>query len=122
MEWHEQCHPTPEQEWNRDDRALKYLDARQVGEAFLHHEKRKVDKGACISFQGRKYEVSTALIGAKVDISWDPMNSEVLTVSYPGMPSVDVHPVVIGEFCDPKPEIPACMLPEPKPSSCSAPV
>ena len=31
---------TPEQEWNRDSRALKFLDARVVGEAFLHHEKK----------------------------------------------------------------------------------
>ena len=33
---------TPEQEWNRDTRALVFLDSKTVGEAFLHHEKRYV--------------------------------------------------------------------------------
>lgn len=104
---------TPRQEFNRDSRPLKFLDAGLVGRAFLHHETREVDKGACISFGGVKYEVSTSLIGAKVEISYDPMDTDTLTVSYPGVEPFDVHPIVIGEFCDPKPEIPQSMLPEP---------
>ena len=39
------------------------------------------------------------------------METETLTVSYPGVPSFTAHPLRIGEFCDPKPEIPASMLP-----------
>ena len=103
---------TPRQEFNRDSRPLKYLDARIVGQAFLHHDTREVDKGACISFEGRKYEVSAALIGATVEISWDPMATETLTVSYPGMAPFSVKPLRIGEFCDRKPELPLSMLPE----------
>ena len=57
---------TPLQEWNRDQRALVFLDTTVVAEAFLHHETRLVDKGACISFQGRKYETMPSLIGYKV--------------------------------------------------------
>ena len=41
---------SPEMEWNRDVRPLVFLDASVVGEAFLHHETRVVDKGGCISF------------------------------------------------------------------------
>lgn len=108
---------TPRQEFNRDSRPLKFLDAGTVARAFLHHETREVDKGACISFNGIKYEVSTSLIGATVEIAYDPMNTDTLTVSYPGIESFDVHPVKIGEYCDPKPEIPQCMLPEPPESS-----
>ena len=108
---------TPHQEFNRDSRPLKFLDAGTVGRAFLHHETREVDKGACISFNGAKYEVSTSLIGATVEIEFDPMDTETITVSYPGIESFKAHPVVIGEFCDPKPEIPQCMLPEPPEAS-----
>ena len=102
---------SPRQEWNRDAKPLVFLDAATVGKAFLHHEKREVDKGGCLSFNGQKYEVSTALIGATVEISYDPMNPETLTVTYPGITPFEVHPLSIREYCDPKPEIPACMLP-----------
>lgn len=108
---------TPRQEFNRDSRPLRFLDAGTVGKAFLHHEKREVDKGACISFRGRKYEVSTSLIGATVEIAFDPMETGTITVSYPGIEPFKAHPLVIGEFCDPKPEIPQCMLPEQPESS-----
>ena len=50
---------TPLQEFNRDTRPLTFLDASVVAEAFLHHANRKVDKGGCISFHGRKYETTT---------------------------------------------------------------
>ena len=103
---------TPRQEFNRDSRPLKYLDAGIVGQAFLHHDTREVDKGACISFEGRKYEVSSALIGATVEISWDPSATETITVSYPGIKPFLAKPLTIGEFSDPKPELPQSMLPE----------
>ncbi len=102
---------TPRQEFNRDSVPLRFLDAAVVGEAFLHHEIRTVDKAGCISFRNRKYETSVALIGAEVEISYDPMETETLTVSYPGIPSFTAHPLQIGEFCAQKPEIPASMLP-----------
>ncbi len=103
---------SPKQEWNRDSRSLVFLDADVVGKAFLHHETRVVDKGACISFNGLKYETSTSLIGATVEITYDPMDSEIITVTYPGIDSFDVKPLRIGEFCDAKPELPLCMLAE----------
>ena len=103
---------TPRQEFNRDSRPLKYLDAGIIGQAFLHHDTREVDKGACISFEGRRYEVSSSLIGATVDISWDPAASETITVSYPGIRPFLARPIRIGEFSDPKPELPLSMLPE----------
>ena len=103
---------TPLQEFNRDSRPLKYLDAGIVGQAFLHHDTREVDKGACISFEGSKYEVSSALIGATVGISWDPSATETITVSYPGIKPFLAKPLTIGEFSDPKPELPQSMLPE----------
>ena len=100
---------TPEQEWNRDSRALKYLDAQLVGEAFMHHENRKVNKGACISFRGKQYETKASLIGFTVEISYDPSSPEIITVRYPGIEPFTAAPLKIGEYCDQKPSLPASM-------------
>ena len=100
---------SPLQEWGRDSRPLAFLDTGVVAEAFLHHETRLVDKGACISFQGRKYETKPSLIGCKVEISYDPMSPEVIRVSYPGIPPFDAGPVKIGEFCSKTPALPVSM-------------
>lgn len=100
---------SPSQEWNRDNRALTYLDASVVAEAFLHHENRKVDKGACISFRGLRYETHPALIGCMVEISYDPMAPEILTVSYPGFQPFPAKPMKIGSYCDKNPTLPAAM-------------
>lgn len=100
---------TPQQEFYRDSRPLTYLDTAVVSEAFLHHEERLVDKGACISFQGRKYETKPALIGFKVEISYDPIAPEVITVSHPGMEPFTSRPVKMGAFCDKTPTLPVSM-------------
>ena len=102
---------TPRQEFNRDSVSLRYLDAGIVGEAFLHHETRIVDKAGCISFRGRKFETNLSLIGAEVEIAYDPMAAETLTVSYPGIPSFTARPLQISEYCAQKPAIPVSMLP-----------
>jgi len=107
---------TPLQEWNRDKRPLCYLDSGVVSEAFLHHEKRRVDKGACISFQGRSYETKPALIGFEVEISYDPVKPEIIMVKYPGMEPFQAQPLKIGSFCDKNPTLPVSMLPS-KPES-----
>ena len=81
-----------------------------VSEAFLHHENRKVDKGACISFKGRKYETKPSLIGFIVEIAYDPIAPEIITVSYPGIEPFQAHPLEIGKYCAQKTELPASML------------
>ena len=100
---------SPEQEWKRDSRGLTYLDREVVAEAFLHHEKRRVDKGACISFRGRRYETKPSLIGFDVEISYDPAAPEIVTIRHPGMVPFTARPVRIGEFCDKKPSLPISM-------------
>jgi hypothetical protein len=100
---------SPEMEWNRDARPLVFLDTSVVGEAFLHHEERVVNKGGCISFRGREYEVSAALIGATVEIAYDPQNPNPLRVSYRDMPPIEAKPVAISPFCDKNPELPLSM-------------
>ena len=108
---------SPVQEWNRDSRPLTFLDASVVAEAFLHHEERLVDKGACISFRGKKFETRPALIGCTVGIAYDPMVPEILTVSYHGMEPFTARPLKIGAFCDKNPALPVSMQPKEAESS-----
>lgn len=103
---------TPLQEWGRDTRPLTFIDTSVVGEAFLHHEIRLVDKGACISFQGRKYETKPSLIGCRVEISYDPMNTKIITIQYQGVEPFTAEPVKIGSFCDKTPALPESMTPK----------
>lgn len=94
------------QEFNRDTRPLTFLDVSVVAEAFLHHENRKVDKGGCISFRGKKYETKPALIGHTVEISYDPMAPDTLTIRYPGMEPFAAAPLQIGSYCSQEQAIP----------------
>ena len=100
---------TPYQEFTRDTRPLTFIDTSVVNEAFLHHENRKVDKGACISFKGQKYETKPSLIGFTVEIAYDPMAPEIITVSYPGTEPFQAHPLKIGKYCGQKQELPVSM-------------
>lgn len=100
------CGITPKAEWNKDTRPLYYIDPDVVAKAFLHHETRIVDKGACISFKGRKYETKVSLIGCKVEVAYDPCSDKTITISYPGIESFTAEPLVIKPFCDPTPAIP----------------
>lgn len=97
---------SPLQEFNRDNRPLVFLDTSVVGEAFLYHESRKVDKGGCISFQGRRYETKTQLIGRTVEIAYAPSSPEIITVTAHGMEPFQVRPLKIGEYCEPRSPIP----------------
>lgn len=87
---------SPLTEWNRDSRQLQFIDAGVVGEAFLYHEKRIVDKGGCISFKGTKYEVSAKLIGAEVGVTYSPNDYSTLKITYRDMEPLTVRPVRIS--------------------------
>lgn len=103
---------TPIMEWNKDSRPLMFYKPEEVAEAFMNHETRIVDKGSLISFKGRKYEVDASLIGAKVNVAYDPLAPESLTVTYKDFKQENVRPVVIGEFCSKKQEVPYALKPE----------
>lgn len=106
---------SPLQEWNRDTGGLVFLDTTVVSEAFLHHETRRLDHAGCFSFGEVRYEASTALANAQVEIAYDPMNTEVIKVLYRDMEPIMAHRVRIGAFCDKKTSVPVAMtdkLPE----------
>lgn len=97
---------SPLQEFNRDTRQLVFLDTSAVGEAFLYHERRKVDKGACISFRGRRYETKAQLIGRTVEISYDPAAPETVTITAEGIQPFQAVPLKIGAYCDQRQTLP----------------
>lgn len=100
---------SPETEFNRDSRSLTYLDVQVVAEAFLHHEERKVDKGACISFHGKKYETKPELIGQYVEISYDPLKADVIKVSHAKCPTFEAKPLQLNSYCNQKVALPIGM-------------
>ena len=89
--------------------AFKFLDTSVVAEAFLHHEERLVDKGGCISFQGRKYETKPSLIGFRVEISYDPASPETITIRHKGIEPFTAKPLEMRPFCDKKDPLPISM-------------
>ena len=114
--WLEECYQnrlhsalkemTPVQAYNSDPKPLKYLPADVVANAFLHSESRKVDKSGCISFNSVKYEVGIPYVGRKVDIVFDPQNTDELMVEYQEDTPFVIHKLKIGERVSEKPEIP----------------
>ena len=100
---------SPLQEWNRDSRELVFIDTGVVGEAFLHHEDRIIDPAGCFSFDGKLYEASAALAGAKVEIAYDPLDTSVITVNYQGMEPVKAKRVGISAYAKKKPPVPVAM-------------
>jgi len=106
---------TPLQEWNRDERPLRFIDVNTVAEAFMHHETRQIDEAGCFSLHGRTYEASAALANLEVEIAYDPLHMETVKVFHQGMTPVDAHPLRIGAHADPRTERPVGMtdvLPE----------
>ena len=103
---------SPEVEWHRDQRRLTFLDASVIGEAFQHREKRRVDSAGCLKFHGITYEVSTSLIGAEVEIGYDPVSRDQITVYSRNMDPIQAKPIQIGSYCDSSEPVPAALLPE----------
>lgn len=100
---------TPRMEWDRDERRQKFLDINTVSVAFTHHETRIIDMAGCFDFCGKKYEASASLAGMEVDISYDPLNKETVTVRHGKMDEIYAHPVRIGAYASKKAERPVAM-------------
>jgi len=102
----------PEEAYKSSKVPLRFLPAETVARAFLHSEKRKVDKSGCISFGGRSYEVGVIYIGRTVDVVYDPADTSVLTVEDKHFgTSFQVKELVIGEHTGPRPKLPDFMTP-----------
>jgi len=108
---------TPEIAFKSDKRALKFVDANELAEAFLHTESRLVDKTGCISFNGKKYDVGMKLIGRQVDVHYDPTWKDEVKIHHKDFEPFKAKVQVIGENCGYKSELPEELTPlEPKES------
>jgi len=101
---------TPEIAYKSAKSPLRFVPPQTVASAFMHVEKRRVDKSGCISFGGLKYEVSALLAGRMVDVAYDPNDIQTLTVEHDGK-AWRVSELVIGAHTGPRPKLPATMLP-----------
>lgn len=100
---------TPIQEWNRDTRKLKYLDSGTVAEAFTRVETREIDKTGCFEFKGVTYEASIAYSGLKVEIAYDPLNTQTVEVHHGKLDVIHAHPMQIGPHASKEPVLPTGM-------------
>ncbi len=71
---------TPAATFAGDSQKLRFITAEELREAFLWEEDRKVDATGCFKFGGQLYEAGPEFAGAKVEIRFEPLNSEEIEV------------------------------------------
>jgi len=101
---------TPEIAYKTSKSPLRFVPQETIASAFMRMERRKVDKSGCISFGGKKYEVSALLAGRMIDVTYDPNDIQTLTVEHDGK-AWRVSELQIGTHTGPRPKLPATMLP-----------
>lgn len=97
---------SPFEAFQSDKRPIRYADPKEIHDAFLHREERKVDKTGCISFLGKPYEVGLQFLGMKVTVIYDPVDTSVITVQGGSLPSVQAQERVIGQWTGTRPKLP----------------
>ncbi|WP_404468662.1 DDE-type integrase/transposase/recombinase [Sutcliffiella horikoshii] len=97
---------SPETAFRSDKKAIRFIDPDTLSNAFLHCETRKVDKSGCISFMDQKYEVGLTFIGRQVDVIYDPLDIEELTIEFEGYSPWKAKKLVIGERAGKRPTLP----------------
>jgi len=79
----------------------------ELREAFLWAERRLVSKTAMVSLHGNRYEVDPALVGATVELVFDPFDLTTIEIRYQNRPMGTARPVKVGRHVHPqaKPEV-----------------
>lgn len=97
---------TPSEAFRSDSHPIRYADPKDIHEAFLHREERRVDKTGCISLFGKPYEVGLQCLGMKVEVIFDPSDLSVIKVQAEGLPIIHAKERVIGHHVGPRPKLP----------------
>jgi transposase InsO family protein len=100
---------SPATAFGTDKRPLKFVSAKQLRDAFLHTDSRKVDKTGCISFNGHPYEVGLAYIGRNVVIRFDPSWTDKIEIIHEDREPFIAKKLVIGTNCGVTRELPEHM-------------
>ncbi len=116
--WMEECYlhrehsalegKTPHKAYYGDSKELKMIPSKEIADAFLSCEKRKVDKSGCINFEGMKYEVEMGLhmIGKTVDVVFDAADISKVTIECEGLEPCHAIPLKIQSHSGTKPSLP----------------
>src|SRR5216117_1520155 len=86
----------------------------ELREAFLWAERRLVSKTAMVGLHGNRYEVDPALVGATVELVFDPFDLATIEVRYQNRPMGAARPVKVGRHVHPQAN------PDATPASASA--
>ncbi len=108
---------SPAEAFRSDPHPIRYADPKEIHEAFLHRETRRVDKAGCISFLGTPYEVGLQFLGMKVQVIYDPTDLLTITVQGGEFPPVQARPLRIGPRVGAKPKLPEHLTPLPADAS-----
>lgn len=103
---------TPETAYRSDKKPLQFLNPETIRLAFLHAEKRKVDKSGCISFQNQLYEVGAQFLGANVDVVYDPSDLSQITIEKEGYTPWQAKKLEMGTHVGKRPELPESLQPK----------
>jgi putative transposase len=74
----------------------------RLREAFLWAERRQVAKTATVGLHGNAYEVDPALVGASVELVFDPFDLTRIEVRYQDRPMGVARPVKVGRHVHPQ--------------------
>jgi len=102
---------TPEVAFASDKRSLRFVDAKDLAEAFLHTETRKVDKTGCISFKGKMYDVGMSLIGRQIEVHYDPTWTGEVEIHYKDFDPFKAKVMEISANCGTRLELPDNLAP-----------
>jgi transposase InsO family protein len=102
---------SPAAAFGADSRSLRFVPEDRLREAFLHTEMRKVNKAGCISFEGKQYEASLALVGMGVEVRFDPSWTDEIEIVSGCLPPFKAKALCISEHCGVRREIPDEMKP-----------
>lgn len=75
---------TPAARFAKGNASLRFANPEKLTLVFYWQEERRVDKTACFSFQGNRYEVAPELVGKKIEIRYDPFDLRHIKVFYQG--------------------------------------
>ena len=107
---HSSLPSSPEVAYKSSRVSLRFLPAETIASAFMRLEPRRVDKSGCISFLNKKYEVGIVFAGREVDVVYDPMDTETLTIEHKQSgSSFQAKELKIGPHTGPRPQLPKTM-------------
>jgi hypothetical protein len=114
--YHQNAHSSldglsPKIAFEKDKRALRFVNAADLTEAFLHTETRKVDKTGCISFDGKAYDVGTKLIGRSVEVKYDPTWKTEVEIHHKDFEPFKAGIQEIGPSCGMRADLPEGLSP-----------